>query len=253
MLDFGSMIRNMRRQRELTQEQLAETLGVTCQAVSKWETNTSYPDISLLPIIADYFGVSIDTLLGHDISRRQEEIAKACAKAHEMIERKSYFEAISFLREMLIKYPGNDRLMYELAWALSGTLSLTGSYEFYDEAIIMYHKILEISTDTELRTKVCRDLVYRYLQKGDTEKARFYLDMLPPFSVCREYHLAMSNILDGQELANALWDQIRLYGEALYRCLEYFESEKILTADQKLPLTTESARDKMRMVKEILA
>ncbi len=171
MLDFGSIIRNMRRQRELTQEQLAETLGVTCQAVSKWETNTSYPDISLLPIIADYFGVSIDTLLGHDISRRQEEIAQACAKAQEMFERNGYFEAISFLREMLIKYPGTDRLMYALAWALSGTLSLTGSYEFYDEAIIMYHKILEISTDIELRTKVCRDLVYRYLQKGDTEKA----------------------------------------------------------------------------------
>ena len=47
MIDFGTIIRNMRRQRELTQEQLAETLGVTCQAVSKWETNTSPTNTSL--------------------------------------------------------------------------------------------------------------------------------------------------------------------------------------------------------------
>ena len=199
----------------------------------------------LLPIIADYFGVSVGSLLGRDIRRKQEEIVDACAKAHEMSGRNAYFEAIPFLREMLIKHPGNDRLMYELAWALSGTLSLTGSYELYDEAIMMYHKILEISTDTELRTKVCRGLADRYYTKGDIEKARLYVGMLPPFSVCREYHLVISNILDGQELADALRDSIRLYGKTLYACLEYFENEKILTAEQKLPLTSDSAREKM--------
>ena len=63
----------------------------------------------------------------------------------------------------------------------------------------------------------------------------------------------MSNILNGQELADALRDSIRLYGETLYACLEYFENEKILTAEQKFTLTPESAREKMRIVKEILA
>ena len=63
--NFSDNFRSMRKQRGLTQEQIAETLGVSCQAVSKWETNSSYPDISLLPIIADYFGVSVDYLIGH--------------------------------------------------------------------------------------------------------------------------------------------------------------------------------------------
>ncbi len=253
MTDFGRIVKDMRRRRGLTQESLAEAFGVTCQAISKWETNASYPDISLLPIIADYFGVSVDFLLGHDVGRQREEISGACEKAREMFARHEYFEAIPFLREMLIKHPGNDRLMYELAWALSGTLSPSGSCELYDEAILLYQKILEISSDTELRTKVCRDLVYRYYTKRDMEKARFYAEMLPSFSVCREYHLVMSNILEGQELADALRDSISLYGETLYACLEYFENEKILTAEQKLPLTTESAREKMRLVKEIMA
>ena len=62
--NFSNNFKTMRKQRNLTQEQIAETLGVSCQAVSKWETNSSYPDISLLPIIADYFGVSVDYLKG---------------------------------------------------------------------------------------------------------------------------------------------------------------------------------------------
>ena len=58
--NFSNVFKDLRKQREMTQEQIAEVLGVSCQAISKWETNLSYPDISLLPIIADYFGVSVD-------------------------------------------------------------------------------------------------------------------------------------------------------------------------------------------------
>ena len=60
--NFSNVFKDLRKQREMTQEQIAEVLGVSCQAISKWETNSSYPDISLLPIIADYFGVSVDCL-----------------------------------------------------------------------------------------------------------------------------------------------------------------------------------------------
>ena len=70
--NFSNNFRTMRKQRNLTQEQIAEALGVSCQAVSKWETNSSYPDISLLPIIADYFEVSVDFLIGHDTSKKHE-------------------------------------------------------------------------------------------------------------------------------------------------------------------------------------
>ena len=60
---FGNIFKTLRKQRNLTQEQAAEFLGVSSQAISKWETNSTFPDISLLPIIADFFNVSIDYLL----------------------------------------------------------------------------------------------------------------------------------------------------------------------------------------------
>ncbi len=63
---FSNNLKQLRKKMQLSQEQLAEKLGITTQAVSKWECGLSYPDIDLLPVLADLFGVSIDTLLRED-------------------------------------------------------------------------------------------------------------------------------------------------------------------------------------------
>ena len=248
---FSDITKRLRKQRNLTQEQIAEAFGVSCQAISKWETGTSYPDISLLPIIADYFGVSVDYLLGHDTSKQEEAIEQVCNHADTLFQNRDYVQAIPPLREMLIKHPGNERLMYKLAWALSGTLK--ESPDNYEEAILIYLKILEISTDTEMRTRVTRDLVYRYYTKQNYEKAFYYVNLLPSFDLCREYNLGRSNLLEGKELSEYLQSNIQLFGNAMLECLEYFENERILTAEEKEPYTAESTKDKIRWLKKILA
>ena len=58
-LDLGTKIRELRRRDNRTQEMLAEALGVTSQAVSRWESGGSYPDMNLIPSIANYFGITI--------------------------------------------------------------------------------------------------------------------------------------------------------------------------------------------------
>ena len=65
-IKINEQIAFLRKQKGLTQEELANALGVTNQAVSKWESAQCCPDIQLLPLIADYFGVSIDELMGHN-------------------------------------------------------------------------------------------------------------------------------------------------------------------------------------------
>lgn len=61
-LKLGENLKKFRLQRELTQEQLADVLGVSAQAVSRWENGTTYPDITLLPTIASYFEITLDEL-----------------------------------------------------------------------------------------------------------------------------------------------------------------------------------------------
>jgi len=60
---IGTRIAEARKRKALTQDQLAEAMGVSPQAVSKWENDISCPDITLLPQLADYFGISVDDLL----------------------------------------------------------------------------------------------------------------------------------------------------------------------------------------------
>lgn len=71
-MTIGNIIATLRKEKGMTQEALANALGVTNQAVSKWESEQSCPDIALLPSIADLFGVSIDYLFGREIAERSE-------------------------------------------------------------------------------------------------------------------------------------------------------------------------------------
>ena len=61
-MNIGNKIRELRKQQGITQEQLAESIGISFQAVSKWENNIALPDITLAPVLASYFGVSMDEL-----------------------------------------------------------------------------------------------------------------------------------------------------------------------------------------------
>ena len=62
-LHIGTTIAILRQQKGVTQEEMAHTIGTSAQAISKWERGKNYPDIELIPTIADFFGVSIDRLL----------------------------------------------------------------------------------------------------------------------------------------------------------------------------------------------
>ena len=89
-LKIGAAIKDLRTRRGVTQEQLSVFLGVTPQAVSRWEAGNGYPDIELLPAIAGFFSVSTDALLGLDVNEREarrremERIAvRECAAREE--------------------------------------------------------------------------------------------------------------------------------------------------------------------------
>lgn len=73
-MDFGTNLKQLRKEKNLTQEELAECLSVSPQTVSKWENNISMPDLSVLPVLADYFGTTVDILIRHDINHEKSEL-----------------------------------------------------------------------------------------------------------------------------------------------------------------------------------
>ncbi|MBQ5834382.1 MAG: helix-turn-helix transcriptional regulator, partial [Clostridia bacterium] len=85
-LDLGQKIRELRRRDGRTQEALAEAIGVTSQAVSRWEANGGYPDMEMIPAIANYFGVTIDELFGYE-NNRDKKIDALVKQIKEMNSR----------------------------------------------------------------------------------------------------------------------------------------------------------------------
>ena len=247
---FSVQFKTNRKRKGLTQGEVAEMLCVSTQAISKWETGTSYPDLSLLPTIANLFGVSVDCMLGINISEKEDKINSILEECRTMTENRQYSDAVTVLRNALFKYPSEPRLMYQLAWNLTGTIRECRENLF--EAIRIYEKILQITDDAEMRSRVLRDLMYRYSTAGDEDTARKIADLLLPFELCREYNLGRSNLLCGKDLAERLLTNIDLYGRAMKDCFEYFVDTRILTEEQMRPLTPEAAKTKLCLLESVM-
>ena len=72
-MNFGENFKRLRKEKDVTQEKIAEALGVSSQSVSRWELSICYPDLELLPSIANYFGVTIDSLLSNDAPSKKQD------------------------------------------------------------------------------------------------------------------------------------------------------------------------------------
>ena len=122
MIKLSTKIKELRLRDGRTQEELAESVGVTAQAVSRWEKEVCYPDMELIPSIANYFHVSIDELFGYDNDRERkiDEIIKRSEELHRVDrgEDIGIDECIAFLRDGLIEFPGNERIMLRLVVVL---------------------------------------------------------------------------------------------------------------------------------------
>lgn len=104
-MDIGSAIKKLRMDSKVTQEEIAEYLGISFQAVSKWETGTTMPDITLLPEIAAFFGVRIDDLFSVDHEDELQRIDHILS--YEGLSEQSYFYAKRILEASLQDNPDN--------------------------------------------------------------------------------------------------------------------------------------------------
>ena len=225
-MSIGTTIKKLRRDRNITQEQLAELLGVSTNAVSQWECDKTAPDISHLPILANIFEVSADVLLEIDIakSKKQSEIKEFTTKYAEFHSQGKTEERLKLCRTMQKKYPNDETVRYYLMRVLqNGYID-----ESFDEIVMLGEQLLE-STNMEYKMGAIRGLCFTYLHMGDRAKALQYADMMPP---TEDLYL---HVLEGDELVehcqNYFWkvcDRMYLYMKYLIDCKDagYTHEEK---------------------------
>jgi transcriptional regulator with XRE-family HTH domain len=238
--NFGEKMKALRKKRDLTQEQLAEYLGVSFQAVSKWETNAAYPDISLFPIIANYYGVTTDELLGVDITKAQEKQKEYLEAIRDFQRQGKLAEMVELSRKACLDFPGNLGLLCELARSLYFANSLSAAY--LDEAIGICKKVIDETTDTMLQSSATTRIIYCYHEKGDTEKANDYANQLLNHAPTRQILAERLSLFQGQQEIEYQQQSILLYYEVLakvmtqYADAEYRNTENKLNHNEKIEI-----------------
>lgn len=123
-LKIGARLAQLRRKKGLTQEQLAQRLGVSAPAVSKWETDSSYPDITLLCPLARALGVNVDTLLQFEEQISPQEAVERVNAAMDTARQEGWEAGQRILDQLLHQYPSSDALKYNAALAQNVFLML---------------------------------------------------------------------------------------------------------------------------------
>ncbi len=213
-LSLGLKIKQLRKERKLTQEMLAGALGVTPQAVSKWEMNLTYPDITLIPVIANYFEVSLDTLFDFDPSKKKEKIKAIIAEANELLfdNTKACIEKIKLA---LVEYPENEKLLDYLLECYEYDLRSHGCRDGIESMLDISQKLINESIDHEIvvRAKIIRSAALLAIDKYTEAKAM--LQTLPQY--CRDDEMAFR--LKGTDKLNAAVNGECVYLQALYIAL----------------------------------
>ena len=204
-MKLSENIKKLRREREITQEDLAEMLGISAQAVSHWECGRTMPDVTQLPVLANVFEVTTDELLGVDVAskaKRIEEIRKQAQSVNRQ-------EALGIFRQGVEEYPDSHQLLCDYAWELYWN---TGDDELKRKTgkIIAGYidRILRTCTDTKVRN-LTTDLACRvYPLIGRREDALALAESMD--SAVTKLDL-LPLILEGREKMDALREQYMVH------------------------------------------
>lgn len=179
---IGQIIKRLRKAKNMTQDELAEQLNISAQAISKWENGTSMPDISQIVPLASVFGVNTDTLFGLNESSPDQEAIRIIDEAERIQtygRKESYLQAYDMLQEGLRRYPNHQALLYQsvhlgasLAMPENGWLYAPDrAEEIASETFRQAHFILSSSKDVNCIMRTRQVLIYLYCARGEYDLA----------------------------------------------------------------------------------
>lgn len=190
-MTIGQRIKKLRRERDITQEQLAEYLNLSASAVSQWECDRVMPDISQLPLLANLFEVSADVLLGIDVDSKAKKIDEIYRTALKTSQEGRRYEAIDILRDGLRQYPDSFLLMEFLVSELRARPPKDGEgaeeLAAYRRQMETYlDKILAGCTDDAIRSRAVQTACFLYPEIGRYDDAIKLAESIPEGFTRRE-------------------------------------------------------------------
>lgn len=216
---LGNKIKQLRKARGITQEQLANALGISFQAVSKRETGTALPDITLAPALASYFGVTIDTLFGFNLKELKDKVMEICNEAYKYRETAPE-RSRGILENGLKQYPDNDLLLNNLLYVMNYS-------EKPDDTIALCRHLIEITDSDEIKYDALRFLAYAHSAKGNTAASVAAMEQIPELYFTKLSEMAF--ILTGKPKYEAAekqkWMSFETLLQMMWKVAECYEAE----------------------------
>lgn len=196
-LNIGNTIKYLRKEKNITQEELADILGISYQSISRWENGACYPDMELLPVISDFFGVTVDKLLGVDERIEHERVAQYLNRFQTAISQGKIYDCIEIARKGTEEYPNNFALLNKLMYALFVSGDSDGNIpewkenmEKYDaEITALGERIVKYCPDQDIRLEATARLAFNHCEMGRKEIGRAVYETLPSCKFCKEDHI----------------------------------------------------------------
>ena len=192
-MKINEIIREKRKALSLTQEQIAEYLGVSTPAVNKWEKGSTYPDITLLPALARLLKIDLNTLMSFQDDLSDVEIVNFVNEVDKMVREKDYDTAFKMGIDKIHEYPTCEGLTYSVIMYLNGALFLYGvaEPELYEETFIEFYERLSTSENIEIKETVISMLISYNRKIKNYSKAEELINTYPSTSVDKEEQLAI--------------------------------------------------------------
>ena len=204
-MKLGEKIKTLRKQKNISQEVLAQYLGVTFQAVSKWENGTTMPDVATIPAIASFFGVSTDELFDFNLYETEKQVEAICHEAYKY-RFTDGAKSEKILREGLQRFPGNDIILNNLLYTMDYS-------ERADEVITLCKTLIESTRDDSVKYDACRILASCYKENGHDELVKPTLEIIPEIYFTKLE--LMATLLEGEEAYEAAQKQKNISAEDL--------------------------------------
>jgi len=183
-ITIGENLKKLRQEKGNTQENLSEFIGISFQAISKWERGEAYPDITLLPKLSAYYDISVDDLLGIGEIRKQERIDEY-QKESNRIGSSDPQGQLEVWRKAQKEFPNDFTVMTKLSNCLFSAFLQDEDLDRAkgEELIEIGDKILANSTNNSYRYSAIQTLCFTYKHLGDVDKAKEYAGMAPSYIV----------------------------------------------------------------------
>ena len=177
-IKISQNLKKLRKDKNMTQEELAAFLGISFQAVSKWERDEGYPDITMLPVIANYFGVTVDELIGNDLASKKEKI-------NNYLDEYWHLNQTSNSRTRIIKMAQKAYSEYPYEWSIIDIyiLSLTRVYtELPGEKLPELRSLCKMVMDKCHDDKIRVNALYSMLFAEDDDRVNEWFDRVSVIS-----------------------------------------------------------------------